>query len=177
MKRILAATFSALLLTTGLLAGSAGQASAASACWNTSCNGHDPYVSPYAGSCGITSWTTGTYQWGAGVATLTNYFSSACDSNWIEATLNSAAINAHWQIHMEIDEMDTTRQYAIAGSCFPSDLSNSGQTWERFNNKLYGGATGWPAWTDMVAGQNWTQGTLWVFDSSGRWLGSAYANQ
>lgn len=111
------------------------------------------------------------------MATVINYWSAACNSNWSEATLNSAAISAHWQITVAIWEENSTKTSNIAASTFPSNLSNSGQTWEDWNGKLYGGASGWPAWSDMVGGQNYTRGIANVYNNSGTYIGAALANQ
>jgi hypothetical protein len=92
-------------------------------------------------------------------------------------TLNSAARSAGWQVQGSVWELNSARTGAIAESCFPSNDNNSGKAFETCNGGYYAGATGWPAWTDMVDGTNYTEGPMSVFDSSGTFLQQIWANQ
>ncbi|ETK37800.1 RIP homotypic interaction motif-containing protein [Microbispora sp. ATCC PTA-5024] len=91
-----------------------------------------------------------------------------------------------WRLAIRI----TARYVTSSGYAYNTDMcapnpsglmSNTNWTYHydlwRECSGSYGGATGWPMWTDMVDGRPVTHGTLTVYNSSGVQIGSTTADQ
>lgn len=160
-RRMLAALPAALVLVGGALAMTAGSAAAAP-CSGGSCNAQDPYSL----GCTAASSITKTYTSGSKVATFVNEYSKLCNANWVFAYENTAAQNAGWQLNIGISTHDTHGVYWFMCSPYPAEFSIGGGISEQCVDN-YGGANGWPMWTDMVDGTNKSFGSMNVYDSSG----------
>jgi hypothetical protein len=156
----------------GLSVVSAQPASAAG-CYSYSCVGHDPQVY----GCSWDTWVRNYAHDSSGttVATITNWYSYNCHTNWGAASLTAAALNAGHTMYVEVTTVDThgVREFM----CYPGP-SDTGQTWEGCTNYPYSGYGGpYLAWTDMVEGTNVTQAAVIVQTSGGSFIGSATASQ
>lgn len=159
--RLLAALTAALVIAGGTLFAVAGSAAAAP-CYGGSCNTQDPY------NLGCTAYSsiTKTYTSGSKVVTFVNEYSKVCNANWVFAFENTAAQNAGWQLNIGISTLDANNTRWFMCSPYTAEFSIGGgiseQCW-----KNYGGANGWPMWTDMVDGTKKSYGSLYVYDTSG----------
>jgi hypothetical protein len=154
------------LLTTAIIAGAgltaAGLAAApsasAAACWGTSCAGHDPASTACNQYYSTSTEVDGLY------ATIKNWYSTGCNANWAQAWLTPAAIAHGYTMRVEITTTDNNGTHELM--CYPSNLSNSGQTTEYCPPGYWYSRSG-AAYTDMVDGTNWTTATVLVYDAFG----------
>ncbi|WP_157436511.1 hypothetical protein [Actinospica robiniae] len=147
----------------------APSASAAAGCSTRGCASYDPY----AESCTAASSITKTYTSGAAVATVVNEYSSVCKANWVFAYENTSAQNAGWTLSLSISTTDSSG--ASESMCGPSPILETDPGSANIIEVCrgtYGGATGWPMWTDMVDGTNKSYATLKVFSSAGKTIAS-----
>lgn len=159
----------------------AGTPAHAASCSGENCVGIDPN----AAGCSTTSTTSAIFQVGSAIATIENHYSQACNTNWAVAYENSAAQSAGYRLAISIDtswhiNANGDPNYGrYQETCYPNPtgiLVNTNLTthFDQYENcsGSYGGATGWPTWTDMINGQYWTFATMNVYNSSGTLVSS-----
>jgi hypothetical protein len=158
----------------------------AASCSGENCVG----VDPFAAGCSTTSTTSAIFQNGSAIATIENHYSHGCNTNWAVAYENSAAQNAGYRLAITIDtswhiNFNGNPNYArYQETCYPNPtgiLVNTNLTshFDQYENcsGSYGGAGGWPMWTDMINGQYWTFATMYVYNSSGTLVSSPGVGQ
>ena len=160
-RHLLASTAAIALAAGALVSVSTGEAAAAP-CLGRSCAFQDP------AGCTAASSITKHYVSGSKEATVVNEYSTLCNANWVFAYENTAAQNAGWQLALDIWTTDSSP--AREEMCVPDPVKETDtgtQDLIEICRGAYGGATGWPTWTDMVDGTHMTYGTMTVFDASG----------
>ncbi len=129
-------------------------------CYGVSCDNQDPA----AMGCNKSRMTFAPFSVidasGDVLATGQNVYSVGCNANWTEGTLAGAGRN------IIILASTTDSQSHAISNCFPHDLGGV----PGYNCTLagYNGATGWPAFSDMVDGTNLTKSVIQVTGPDGR---------
>lgn len=165
--KLATAVMCALPLCGAVIAVGAPSASAAT-CKGDTCAGHDPNVY----GCGRSSSTSANAASGGHtLATLVNWYSSGCNSNWSQGTLTSYAVSQH---DTEIITIDTSDSDGYEFMCYPGP-DNTGSDTEDCYGYGYGGSA--TAWTDMVNGTDVTYSVIYVYNSSGTEIAQASTSQ
>jgi hypothetical protein len=98
---------------------------------------------------------------GQTVATITNWWSDSCHTNWAAASLTSYGLSQRYRFFVSIHGVDGHGVDHLY--CYPSELDDSGQQYEGCKGQYaYGGP--YLAWTDMVEGTNITDARVTVMD-------------
>lgn len=165
------------VLVTPLAAVTVASATPANAagCYSTGCHGYDPNVK----SCTVSSQKSLNFYSGRTVmATLTNKFSIACDSNWAQAQLTQYAVNLGWNFRVYIDTTDSNGQGEAMCYDGLGSYSNTGWLVENcFHNPAFQDNWTNATWTDMVDGTHITYSYLELYDAHGNYQGSINVNQ
>jgi hypothetical protein len=165
MRRALIAASATLLIGGGLTVVTAGTALAAN-CRENGCTTQDPYTEQCSATSSVTN---GTQAEDGAVATVTNYYSYACDANWLVASENSTAVADGWSLRLNIYSYlyeSASQNLGKQQACYPGKTGKSsggdGSLVETCDGSTYNGSTGWPTWTDMVDGQYYTWGQMFI---------------
>ena len=125
-------------------------------CYGVSCDNQDPV----AMGCNKSRMTFAPFSVldasGNVLATGQNVYSVGCNANWTEGTLTGPGRN----IVILISSTDS--QGKGVGNCFPHDTAGI------CIQAGYNGATGWPAFSDMVDGTNVTKSVIQVTGPDGQ---------
>jgi hypothetical protein len=170
IRKTLAAVTPVFMLSLLGVGVSAAPASAAG-CYGYTCHGYDLY---HFGCTYTSSTTADAVSGGVRLATVYNRYSGGCKSNWAEAVLSPAAINAGDKMVIGIWTTDSKGNYEEMDYPGPS---NTGALTELWNSSYgyYGGSAS--AYGDMVDGTNVTYAFVNVYDRNGKLIASAYASQ
>jgi hypothetical protein len=171
MRKALAALMSVFMLSLLGVGVSAAPASAAPGCYGYSCHGYDLYHF----GCSYTSTTAANaFSGNTKLATVYNRYSAGCNSNWAEAILTPAAINAGDKMAISVstdrDSMGTSEEMDAPG---PSNTGALMEGW--YANVFYSGSAS--AYSDMVDGTNLTWASVAVYDRNGNPIASNYIAQ
>jgi len=158
----------------GTRAASVRTADPAAACSGPSCWGQDP--SAWATNCvgyALSFKQLSITAFGNLLATGDNVYSYGCNANWTQGTLTPYAISQGYTLSVQTQTADSQNpQYGECTSFPGGDLEYLYSNVKALLPCVdappgYDGATGWPAYTDMVDGTNTTLSVMKVYDPQG----------
>jgi hypothetical protein len=177
-RSTVAAQFAAaVLLCIGVSLFAASPANASS-CSAHGCAGKDPGVEGCNTNMTIVNFNVyPPHQTSPLLATGRNVYSIPCKANWAEAVgLTQYSIDHGYGVEVTALTLNDSLGHE-EWMCFPGSDTINGSSCGWAGSGGYKGATGWPAFTDMVDGTNLTTAEIFLVDSQNNIVGFGSADQ